>query len=340
MLVSVIIPCFNVEEYIADAMESALAQTYRPIEIIVVDNNSTDNTLEILHGYQKKFPELITILEEKKQGAPAARNKGMKLAKGEWFQFLDADDILSPKKIENQIELISKNKEGNPISLVVGNYRVSQLSGELIKISVEENENFFEILSYSALGQTSSNLFNGSKVKRLGGWDETLTNGQDLDFEFRLLTDNYPGKAIYDTSYNTVYRMRKSGQITSLNPLQINSTLVEIRCKQYNYLRNNYTFLFQDNLLLFNQMLYYSIYRLGIYDVRKASKVKFEYLGEKYFPAKKTGYISRHHVFFVKTIGFRPYMALRYLIKNNLLKLFPKGIGQYSKYKFRRLYPQ
>jgi glycosyltransferase involved in cell wall biosynthesis len=63
MLVSIIIPTYNVEHYVAQALDSAIAQTYRPIEIIAVDNNSTDGTLAILHECEKRFPDLITPLQ-------------------------------------------------------------------------------------------------------------------------------------------------------------------------------------------------------------------------------------------------------------------------------------
>lgn len=76
MWVSVIIPCYNVEAYVAEALDSALAQDYPWLEVIAVDNNSTDGTLAILQTYEAQFPDKIRVLQEKKQGAPAARNTG------------------------------------------------------------------------------------------------------------------------------------------------------------------------------------------------------------------------------------------------------------------------
>ena len=75
-LVSIIIPAYNVQDYIEECINSALNQTYPNIEIIVVDNNSTDQTLEIVKDFKRRHPDLITILLEKKQGASNARNKG------------------------------------------------------------------------------------------------------------------------------------------------------------------------------------------------------------------------------------------------------------------------
>ncbi len=112
MLVSVVIPCYNVEDYIEECIHSAFAQTHKPIEVICIDNNSTDNTWQKLKQLQEKYPSLL-IDKELKPGAPAARNKGLALSKGEWIQFLDADDLLLPEKIEHQAKLLQNKNEND-----------------------------------------------------------------------------------------------------------------------------------------------------------------------------------------------------------------------------------
>src|SRR5436190_23584848 len=103
-MVSVIIPCYNCEKYITRAIESVLLQTHVNYEIIVVNNNSTDNTVNILNTYVSRHPHLIRLFHEYKKGAPAARNKGLYEANGEWIQYLDADDELMPDKLERQLK--------------------------------------------------------------------------------------------------------------------------------------------------------------------------------------------------------------------------------------------
>lgn len=98
-LVSVIIPCYNQSRYLADAINSLLLQTYQPIEIIVVNDGSPDDTNRVCES----FGNCITYLEQENQGRSAARNAGVAASKGEWLQFLDADDLLAPKKIEWQM---------------------------------------------------------------------------------------------------------------------------------------------------------------------------------------------------------------------------------------------
>lgn len=97
-LVTVGIPVFNGARFIAQAIESALAQSWPPEEVIVVDDGSKDRTPEILERYRDR----VTILRQTNQGAAAARNRILLEARGEWIQYLDADDYLLPEKIERQ----------------------------------------------------------------------------------------------------------------------------------------------------------------------------------------------------------------------------------------------
>jgi len=121
--ISVIIPCHNVEEYIDEAIASVMAQTYMDFELILVDNNSTDNTLRILERWAINSSR-IRVLQEKGKGASRARNLGMSVARGNWIQFLDADDLMLPDKLERQIKLV---KPETP--LLVGTPKYLRLDG-------------------------------------------------------------------------------------------------------------------------------------------------------------------------------------------------------------------
>src|SRR5690606_2283060 len=99
-LVSIIIPCYNAEKYVAEAIQSALDQTYPNCEVIVIDDGSTDGSLEVIQSFGDK----IRCETGPNKGGCAARNRGLELAKGEWIQFLDADDLISVEKIERQME--------------------------------------------------------------------------------------------------------------------------------------------------------------------------------------------------------------------------------------------
>lgn len=103
-LVSIIIPAYNAGNWLYDAMESALSQTWEHKEIIVVDDGSLDNTLEVAHRLKHENREVI-IIEQHHKGASAARNTALLNAKGEYIQYLDADDVLEPNKIKIQMNL-------------------------------------------------------------------------------------------------------------------------------------------------------------------------------------------------------------------------------------------
>lgn len=188
MMISVIIPCFNSEEYIRRAITSVLNQSYTDYEIILVDNNSTDNTYKILQDYKNEFPETIHVFRELKKGAPAARNKGLMEAEGEWIQFLDSDDELLPSKIENQAAVALTTKA----DLIAGGcYMYKTVKGKTnTKTRGLETDDIWKGLLTSKLGITSSNLWRRKAVLSAGGWNETKTSSQEYDLIFRMLKQN------------------------------------------------------------------------------------------------------------------------------------------------------
>jgi glycosyltransferase involved in cell wall biosynthesis len=102
-LVSIVVPAYNAQDWIADSLRSATAQTWNRKEIIVVDDGSTDHTLDIARHFQSKCCRIVT---QDNRGAAAARNTALSLSQGDYIQYLDADDLLAPDKIMRQIESI------------------------------------------------------------------------------------------------------------------------------------------------------------------------------------------------------------------------------------------
>jgi len=104
-LVSVIVPCYNAEKWVSEAIDSCLRQTYQPIEIIVVDDGSVDGSLDVLRTYGEE----ILLVTGANRGASYSRNRGLGLALGEYVQFLDADDYLRPEKIVQQVAFLEQS---------------------------------------------------------------------------------------------------------------------------------------------------------------------------------------------------------------------------------------
>lgn len=133
-VVSVIIPVYNCENFIAETIESALSQTYQEIEIILVDDCSKDKSAEIIKGYKILYPDKIFYhRQEKNMGAAVARNTALDLAKGRYVAFLDSDDLWYPQKIEKQINLMNKSNSAFCYSA----YEMIDDDGKMIKSKIK-----------------------------------------------------------------------------------------------------------------------------------------------------------------------------------------------------------
>ncbi len=230
-LVSIIIPCYNGEDYVSRSIQSALDQTYKNTEIILVDNNSNDNTLRILQDFQMQYPSKIRVSSEDKQGAPAARNKGLKEANGEWIQFLDSDDSIERQKIESQLSQINNNR----IGLVVGNYVFSGPDGDVKR---EANRNYWIGLITSKLGITSANLWRKSILSEVNGFDEQLIYSSDeYDLMFRMMQKKI--EVGYDDNFFTTIYFRPESVSKSRDHSRIVlivNSLISLRLKMRHYL--------------------------------------------------------------------------------------------------------
>ena len=106
-LVSIIMPSWNTENYIAKSIQSVIDQTYKNWELIIVDDCSSDHTDEIVASFQDE--RIIYLKNEQNRGAALTRNKALREAQGEWIAFLDSDDLWEPQKLEYQIRFMKKN---------------------------------------------------------------------------------------------------------------------------------------------------------------------------------------------------------------------------------------
>lgn len=179
-LVSVIIPCHNSAAFVHGAFNSVLNQSFKNIEIILVDNNSTDQTPEILSGFSARHPGKVVFLREDRQGAAAARNRGLASARGAYVQFLDSDDVLLQEKVQRQLE----TGLATHADLVVGNY--FQVAGDKVKMIRAANDPWTGLAS-SRLGITSANLWKRDAVAKAGGFDETYSSSEEYRLMFHML---------------------------------------------------------------------------------------------------------------------------------------------------------
>ena len=195
-LVSIIIPVYNAATYIEKTIYSALNQTWPNKEIIVIDDGSTDTSIAIVRQFKN---ECITIYTQQKQGACKARNKGLREAKGEFIQFLDADDLLSPNKIANQIKLLLQNPNKIALCSTV-HFFDNQNPYEAIPAAYEDSFLFdtdrpAEFLTnlyggdtnHGSMVQTNAWLTPASVIKKAGYWSEFYLPDEDGDFFCRVV---------------------------------------------------------------------------------------------------------------------------------------------------------
>lgn len=216
-LISVIIPVFNGAAFLADAINSVLNQHYHPLEIIVVDDGSTDNTAEVV----QMMAGNIKYVYQENNGPASARNKGIGKATGKYLAFLDADDIWAENKLNHQIELMNKK---TTIGGVIGSTHLIPLSMEIEKAVSESAEKGMFMMS---LG---SALFRKGVFKKVGDFDEEMFSGEDIDWFFRAREANVHLLIHKDV----VLYFRQHGKNISNDRKMVNSCLLKAYKKSIN----------------------------------------------------------------------------------------------------------
>ncbi len=173
-LVSVILPVYNGESFVGQAIESALSQTWRNLEIILVDDGSTDRTLSVLEVYAARDPR-VRITRQSNGGVASARNRGLAEARGEFIAPLDADDLWEPTKIEQQVRRMLE--EGEETGLVYCWWVWIDESGTVLDRSPRwrvEGDIVETLLQVNCTGNASVPLYRRRCIEDAGGYDETL----------------------------------------------------------------------------------------------------------------------------------------------------------------------
>ena len=176
--VSVVIPCYNAEAYLKETIESVLSQTYPPLEILVIDDGSTDSSAEIA----KSFGESVQLVQQPNSGESVARNQGIELAKGDWIALLDADDKWHPAKLEKQIRL-AEDPELVCIHTDWETFGTEEITYRLSELKPDQRYDIVRVATEGGL-TTPSLLFKKSTNVRFPVWTQT---GEDLLFVLDLL---------------------------------------------------------------------------------------------------------------------------------------------------------
>jgi glycosyltransferase involved in cell wall biosynthesis len=211
-LVSILIPAYNSEEWIAYTLQSAIAQTWQRKEIIVVDDGSRDRTAEAARRFASKE---LTVVSVENQGAAAARNHALKLAQGDYIQWLDADDLLSPDKIERQLAALSKS-DSRRILLSApwahfhyrtrhACFRPTSLWQDLSPVDWLASKMGENLHMQTATWLTSRELFEAA-----GPWDTRLISDDDGEYYCRVLLASEGTRFVPEA--NVFYRITASNR--------------------------------------------------------------------------------------------------------------------------------
>lgn len=192
-MVSVIIPTYKRAKYIERAINSVLNQTYKDYEIIVVDDNNPSTAyrkqLEKIMNKYKENKKIIYIQHEKNRNGAAARNTGIRIARGKYITFLDDDDYFLPDRIRKLVEILEKNKEYNAAYssvVIVKNKKIVK-----IKRALKQENLKIELLKQKSFFGTGSNMFfRAEAIKEINGFDESFNRNQDLEVMIRFLRQN------------------------------------------------------------------------------------------------------------------------------------------------------
>lgn len=199
-LVSILIPAFNAEKWISETIRSALAQTWVRKEVIVVDDGSTDRTAEIAESFRR---EGVTVVRKPNEGAAATRNKALSLSRGEYIQWLDADDLLAPDKIALQLGATGPRDQRVLLSSAWGKFAYRPKRAKFIPTGLwrdqRPSEWLIQKLSGNCYMQTATWLTHRALAENAGPWDTRLLSDDDGEYFSRVLLASEGVKFVRDS---------------------------------------------------------------------------------------------------------------------------------------------
>ena len=221
--VTIAIPCFNAAQWLGAAIESTLAQTAPDCEIIVVDDGSTDGSAEIARAFGGR----VQVLAGAHRGGNAARNTALQNARGEWVQFLDADDWLEPPKIAQQF---AETHGGGEADVIYSPVWIEE-SGARTHSALDPAHDLFSQWLAWELPQTGGALWRKSALEKIGGWKEDQPCCQEHELYARALMAGL--RFVFAPTPHAVYRVWSEATVCRRDPRQ----LVRVRTQLIDELR-------------------------------------------------------------------------------------------------------
>ena len=219
--VTIAIPCFNAARWVAQAVQTAVDQSWPDTETIVVDDGSTDGSIEAL----ARFGNEIRVIKAEHLGGNAARNAAVRAATGEWIQFLDADDLLHPHKIANQFKEVAPSEADVIFSPVLFDDRGWRSPRE-----VDASLDAESLWLAWQLPQTGGCLWRKSALESIGGWNEATPCCQEFELYLRAIEAGLRFR--FAPTAGAVYRVWSGDTLCRKDPRQV----IEVRTGLYRQL--------------------------------------------------------------------------------------------------------
>lgn len=211
--VSILIPCHNAARWLAETLESALNQSWPRKEIIVVDDGSTDESRQIAEGFASRGVRLLT---QPNRGASAARNAAMVAAQGDWIQFLDADDLLAPDKIERQLALAGRVGSEFALCATWSRFTTAARDADFTPQPLCSDRPAVEWLlvkfEQHRMMHPAAWLVSGALAQRAGPWDEALSLDDDGEYFTRVVLASAGVRCCAEAA--SYYRSRIPGSLS------------------------------------------------------------------------------------------------------------------------------
>ncbi len=218
-LVSVIIPTFNRAAVLGEALESVREQTHRPIELIIVDDGSTDSTQAVIDEWRRRHSDgealTLRVLSQKNAGAPSARNLGLGECRGEYVQFLDSDDLLHPKKLETQVRRLIADRQadfvysGTASFTTTADWNAAPFAG----LPPSGQPPLVVLLGMRGSWNTISGVYRRRACQAIGPWNEQAPILQDWDYNLRFLLGD--PRVAYLSGVLSLHRWTPEGRVTT-----------------------------------------------------------------------------------------------------------------------------
>lgn len=327
--VTVLMPVYNGEKYLREAIDSILNQTFTDFEFLIVDDGSTDNSVEIINSYQDSRINLVK--NDKNEGLVYSLNRGLSLAKGEYIARMDCDDISLPERLKKQIDFLDSNSEIAVVGTWVKVINEKEETQTIWHYPLKPLEIEWSLYFYCPLAHPSA-IFRKNIILAYDGYSQEIADAEDYDLWLRLAKENLLSNIndillLYRQHDFNITKTHQNRQIAAslINQRQIEELLLEKIDHQMSFdlfYQNNQTYQQAKN----NSLLTYKIYQC-FQQKHHLTESENQYL--KQDTANKIYNFTRPHIREIESLQFillafylNPYLILMFISSLSIWKTY------------------